>query len=63
MVGMAEGEDWLMRPVLEGLCKYESLIDGTLSLFDIVRLNEALDVRDENTYRITKALPQNTPQR
>lgn len=55
MVSMAEGEDWVMRPVLEGLCKYESLVDGTLSLFDIVRLNEALDVRDENTYRITAA--------
>lgn len=49
---MTDKEDWIMRPVLEGLCKYESLIDGTLSLFDIARLNEALDVRDENSYRL-----------
>ncbi len=45
---MAEEEDWLMRPVLRGLCKYESLIDGKLSLIDFARMNEALDVELEN---------------
>lgn len=54
---MADGEDWFMRPVLAGLCHYESLIDGTLTLFDVVRMNEALDVREENTYRLSKLPP------
>ena len=41
-----------MRPVLRGMCKYESLKDGTISLFDIAKMNEALDVEAENTRRI-----------
>lgn len=50
-------EDWLMRPVLQHLCKYESLIDGTLTLQDIAMMNEALDVQAENRYRLEKAMP------
>jgi hypothetical protein len=46
---MADGEDWLMRPVLKGLCRYESLKDGALDLADIDRMNEALDVHEANT--------------
>jgi hypothetical protein len=53
---MGSGEDWLMQPVLEGLCKYESLIDGTLDLYDIARMNDAIEVRDENTRRLNLAL-------
>ena len=53
---MASGEDWLMRPVLEGLCSYESLINGMLDLFDVARMNEALDVRMENERRMNVAL-------
>lgn len=45
-----------MRPVLRGLCRYESLIDGTVDLFDVARMNEALDVHDENERRINEAL-------
>lgn len=52
---MQEGEDWVMRPNLEGLCSYESLIDGTLSLEDVARMNEALDVKAENENRYRKA--------
>jgi hypothetical protein len=48
---MNDGEDWLMRPVLEGLCKYESLIDGTLSLDDLQMMHDALDVKYENERR------------
>ncbi len=44
-----------MRPVIEGLCKYESLLDGTLGLEDVSRMNEALDVREENELRYRKA--------
>lgn len=47
---MMEQEDWLLRPVLRGLCKYESLVDGTLTLVDVALLNEALDVEAENAY-------------
>lgn len=56
---MSGGEDWIMRPVLRGLCRYESLIDGTLDLFDIARMNEALDCHDENERRLTLAIRQN----
>jgi hypothetical protein len=33
---------------MDGLCKYESLIDGTLGLEDVALLNDALDVRAAN---------------
>lgn len=52
---MADGEDWLLKPVIEGLCKYESLKDGTLDLEDIARMNESLDVKTENENRYRKA--------
>lgn len=45
---MASNEDWLLRPVLRGLCRYESLVDGRLSLLDFAKMNEALDVEGEN---------------
>lgn len=48
---MAEGLEWLLRPVSRGWCRYESLIDGTLDLADIVIMNDALDVLDENQAR------------
>lgn len=49
---MSEGEDWIMRPVLRGLCKYESLTDGTLDLEDVEIMIEALEVEAENQRRI-----------
>lgn len=52
---MVDGDDWVMRPVLEGCCKYESLIDCTLDLADVARMNEALDVKAENERRYRKA--------
>ena len=30
------------------MCKYESLIDGTLSIDDIALMNDALDVKAHN---------------
>lgn len=44
-----------MRPVVRGLCRYESLIDGTLMLEDVGRMNDALDVVDENEQRYREA--------
>lgn len=45
---MASGEDWLLRPVCRGLCKYESLVEGKLRLIDICKMNEALDIEEYN---------------
>lgn len=54
-MGMPDGEDWLMRPVLRGLCKYESLMEGSVGLADIARMNAALDVESENERRMREA--------
>lgn len=51
---MAGGEDFIYRPVLEGMCREESLWDGTLDLYRIVLMNEALDVRAENHRRLNE---------
>jgi len=44
-----------MAPAHAGLCKYESLIDGTLDLFDIARMNYSLTVQSENAARAREA--------
>lgn len=54
-MSLPDGEDWLLRPVLRGCCRYESLIDGTMGLEDIALLNDALDVQDENEHRYHEA--------
>lgn len=48
---MANGEDWLMRPVLHGLCRYESVAAVGLTLADFADMNEALDVYHLNRRR------------
>lgn len=45
---LPSGEDWLLRPVVRQLCRFESLKDGTVDLCDIALMNDALDVIDEN---------------
>ena len=52
---MPNQEDWLLRPVIKGMCKYESLLDGTLDLADIALMNDALDVVADNEYLIEEA--------
>ncbi len=52
---MGDGDDWVMRPVLEGMCRYESLKDCTIDLEDLAKMNEALDVRAENERRYREA--------
>jgi hypothetical protein len=49
---MPDGEDFIMGPVVRGLCKYESLLDGALTLVDIGRMNDAIAVFDENSRRM-----------
>lgn len=45
---MPDEVDWLLAPVHAGMCRYESLVDGTLSLHDIALMNDSLIVRREN---------------
>lgn len=56
------GEDYLLRPVIKGLCGYESLKDGTLSLADVALMNDALDVQYENERRYLNSKEQNKGQ-
>ena len=44
-----------MRPVMRGFCRYESMLDGTLSLYDVAEINEAIDVLDENNHRVRQS--------
>lgn len=44
-----------MLPVERGYCRYESLIDGTLSLVDLAEMHEAIAVADENLARARQA--------
>ena len=48
-----------MRPVLRGLCRYEGLKDGTLSLEDVALMNDALTVQEENERRFMAAKERN----
>lgn len=56
---MGDGEDWLARPVMRGMCKYESLKDCTLDLADIAIMNDAIDVDDENRARVAEWMKDN----
>lgn len=53
---MPDGEEFYLRPVLRGMCRFESLLDGTLSLEHIAIMNEYLDVQDENEARYRNAV-------
>lgn len=46
-----------MRPVLRGMCSYESLKRTELDLCDLVIMNEAIDIENENQRLLTKAMP------
>jgi hypothetical protein len=52
LLRLASGEDFLWRPLMAGLCHYESVVDGTLDLADIALMNELLDVQAENNRRL-----------
>lgn len=54
-VHLPDGMDFLMRPVLRGMCRYESLKDGTLDLCDLAEMNDAITATDENAYRASEA--------
>ena len=45
-----------MRPVVRGLVHYNAILPGTLlTLEDFARMNDALDVQDENQARFHDA--------
>lgn len=52
---LPDGMDFLMRPVLHGLCRMESLYGTELSLEDFALMNDALDAKAENELRATEA--------
>ena len=55
-VQMLTEEDWLFRPVMRGMIRAESLIDGVVDLAFIAVLNDACDVEDENNRRARDAV-------
>lgn len=56
---MSTGEDWLLRPVLKGMCKYESLKNGDLDLYDVANMNDALDVDESNRATVQEWINRN----
>lgn len=51
--------DWLLRPVVRGMCLFESLKNGIVDLEDIATMNDALDFFDENQKRAEDAISGN----
>lgn len=51
--------DYLLKPVLAGMCSYESLKDGSLDLLDVAMMNYALTAKAENDYRVGEAMRAN----
>lgn len=48
---MIEEEEPLFRPVLRGMLRAESLVDGSVDLAFVLLCNEAIDVEAENDRR------------
>ena len=44
-----------MRPVFRGMCRLESIIDGTLDLEHLALANDYIDAQDENDRRVEDA--------
>lgn len=52
---MPDDEGWLYRPMMRGLCKYESLLDGSIGMVDLAVMNDLIDVQDENDARARRS--------
>ena len=52
---MSSGEETVLYPWLRGFCEFHHLNDGTLSLADVLTMNDAIRVRDENMRRAEAA--------
>lgn len=55
-VFMPDGEDWLWRPMERGFCTFVQMKDNSLYIEDIAKMNDVIDVRDENEVRARKAV-------
>jgi hypothetical protein len=53
---MVGEEDLLFRPVLRGMIRAESLLDGSIDLEYVMLLNEAILIEQENTRRAHEAV-------
>lgn len=60
-VVLPNGQSWLLRPVEAGMCRFESLLDGTLDLGHLALMNDAIAARAENEARAHKAAQEDTP--
>lgn len=47
--------------MLKGLCRYESLKDGTLGLEDVALMNDALEVDSDNQQLARERAQKNKP--
>lgn len=45
---MPDNEDYFLEPVRRGYCRYESLVDGTLDLADIAKMNDHIAMTADN---------------
>lgn len=52
---MPDNMDYLLRPVIRGMIRYDSLKDCTINLYDISVMHDALDVVTENERRHQEA--------
>jgi hypothetical protein len=53
---MHPDEAFVMRPVIEKIISYDAAFGGELDIVDFARMNEALDIKAENSSRIRRAL-------
>ena len=56
MRSLPDGIDFLLRPVREHMCSYESLKDGTLTLEDVFLMNAFLDNEYHNRSEVQRYL-------
>jgi hypothetical protein len=52
---MPDFEEFMSRPIIEHLVAYDKVADCSVRLIDIARMNNWLDVRDENMRRAQEA--------
>ncbi|AUU90270.1 NTP pyrophosphohydrolase [Enterobacteriaceae bacterium ENNIH3] len=51
---LPDGEDYLRRPVQAGYIPYTALLDGSVDLADIARMNDWIDIKADNDARIDR---------
>lgn len=55
-MSLYDGMDFIMRPILAGVCKMESAKDCSLDLADFALMNDAILVQGENSWRAMEAM-------